>query len=490
VPISFAEPAPAGAFNDIARQGNLPAYLSAYSSMSNALQSRYASDLHSQNQAALGYAGLAQDAALKREALGLQAAEIAQRPGLQEAAIQMRARAEMDQWLGQQQFTARDQMELNRQRNVLGELMAKRDSGEIDDHEFYTQAGAAAPRINSLQERERFTQNQALAEQKKAMADNYHSQMEMRDNALSFQRAEMDGKLGTYVPPKYKMQLSQMMTDAHPELQQGTPEWDAMSTMMADEMGWSERYTKNAKGEMVFEKQVRGQGSSGASGADGSAGSGSGKPMTERDTNSLAEKALHAASSYFEKLGKEPSEEELMSEATKRMNIISKLAGGLSGSGEKVKAQQVHESAVNGLEQTVQELSGAPGAQKFVQKILDLTKKYPPSKRPSAIQKKIDDMTAQYKMFEQMRAQQQQPAQQQGAEPAAPGQAPLQWGQSFGRDVGNAGRLVGRNARDAAAAVQDAVVNAPGRALPAAQHLFSGPESPIPDSWGKYLFGE
>src|SRR5678810_851273 len=170
MPISFAQPAPAGAFSQIARQGNLPAYLQAYTSLMNSAQDRFAADRASAGREQLGYAQLNSDAALRREALGLQAAEIAQRPGLQEAAIQMHARAQMDTWLAQQQWTARDQQELSRQQNVIGELMTKRDTGEISEEEFYQMAGSAAPRIDALQAREQYTKNQAMVEQKNALA--------------------------------------------------------------------------------------------------------------------------------------------------------------------------------------------------------------------------------------------------------------------------------------------------------------------------------
>lgn len=237
MPISLAQPAPAGAFNDIVNQGNLPAYLSAYTSMQNALQSRYASDLHTRNQAALGYAQLDQDAALRREALGLQAAEMQQRPGLIELQAQAHARASMDQWMMQQQFTARDQQELNRQQNSLGELLSKRESGEISDEEFYHMAGDVAPRVNALQAKQQYTQQKAMEEERKARAARFKSDKERLDLLNSLQSGELESQIDQYVLPEHKQFMADYMKRMYPELQAGTPEYDGRLKLEASQMG-------------------------------------------------------------------------------------------------------------------------------------------------------------------------------------------------------------------------------------------------------------
>lgn len=396
MPVVFAQPAPAGAFRQIADQGNPQAFLQAYTALSGQLQNRYADDARTSAQERLGYANLAADTALRQRALGIHESEVQLRPMMQAAAIEQRARLELDQWMAQQQFTARDQQELNRQRNSLGELINKRESGEITESEFYQMASRVAPRVNSLQQRENFTRQKALNEQRQMQTQLFETQKNQREALLAFNQAELDGKLDYHIPPRYATRLAEIMRDAHPELRAGTPEYDAMSKAEADERGWAERYAKKADGTPVYEKDIKGQGE------DGTTTSG-GKKMNERDRAAIAQRALNDTIKKFESEGKmDYSQEELLAAAQKRIEAITALSGGGTPK-EKAELGKQRDLQVSRLEmaisKAIESTEAPPHAKQFVVSKLSeakrLMEKYDPDEMPKSIRKQIESLISQ-----------------------------------------------------------------------------------------------
>src|SRR5205814_1398001 len=115
-------------------------------------------------------------------------------------------------WIAERQWTQQDQQELARQNNAVGELLRKRDSGEVSEEEFYHMAGNAAPRINALEAKQKYTAAQALEEQRKAHADAYAASAAHRNTTYESARKHTQSlarEKDPNDPSKY----------AHPELQ-------------------------------------------------------------------------------------------------------------------------------------------------------------------------------------------------------------------------------------------------------------------------------
>lgn len=264
MPVVFAQPAPAGAFNQIVNQGNPQAFLQAYTAMSGQLQNRYASEAESNARERLGYANLNADTALRSRALGLQEQEMQQRPMLQAAGIEQRSRAEMDQWVAQQQFTARDQQELDRQRNSLGELMSKRDSGEITEPEFYQMASRVAPRINSLQEREKMTQQRSQSQMMKSHADMFAADAELKKTQaaeMEKKRAELDeynaanisNRMHFRVDPTQSNTLAREILTADPSLAMNPAALVQRINDLGQERGMGDYYWTKRNGDISLD---------------------------------------------------------------------------------------------------------------------------------------------------------------------------------------------------------------------------------------------
>ncbi len=374
MPIVFEQPAPAGALTNIARQAGAEdsrAQLAAYTALSGQLQNRYAQESQDSSRASLGYAQLQSDNMLRGRALGLQAAELEMRPILQAAAIQQRARAELDQWVSQQQFTARDQQELNRQRNSLGELLSKRESGEITEKEFYQMAGQVAPRLNSLQERENFTKQKAMNEYRQQQAELFETQRKQREQIMAAQRGQLEGRVDVRVKGQHADDLARHMKIAYPGLPSGTPEYEAVSKQEALKAGWAEEVILNSKGD--FEPV-------GGKAAKGSSGGGGQEKMDDANLD-YAMKEANAARRAIEKDGGRMTPEQFQAEVDFQM----KARKTAMNPGQQERDEK-HVAGLKRIEDDIQATANDPdlpldvrtAAVNAKQRVRDLRYTYPP----------------------------------------------------------------------------------------------------------------
>lgn len=396
MPIVFDQPAPAGAFSNIARNRGSEAFLDAAVRMAGIAQSSYDQQGETAARERMGFANLTAETALRQQALGLQRTEMEMRPALQAAAIQQRAQLEMDAWTIQQRFTMQDRQELTRQENALGELVAKRDEGEISEQEFYQMAQRVAPRVNALIAKDNHTKAKMNAELQQQQAAKFKADREYRDNAIAFQEMELAGKLDVYIPPQYEMKLSEIMQDAHPDVQRGSPEYEALRKAEAAERGWAERYAKKADGTVVKEKDVMGVGV-GEGSTRGSRGQ-----LGERDKVTIAQRALSDTIKKFESDGKmDYTHEELIAEAQKRIEAITALSGGGSDKAmaETMKRRELSMSKIDMAMNKLIESQEIPPTSK--QRVIGqfaeakrLMEKYPPGEMPKSVEKRVNTLLA------------------------------------------------------------------------------------------------
>jgi hypothetical protein len=489
MPISFEQPVAAN-FNSIGQRSAQSEWNKMYTDLAQSAQSRFASDRASAGREQLGYAQLESDQALRQQALGLQALEIQQRPELQAQAIQMRARAEMDQWMMQQDFTARDQMELSRQRNSLAELLTKRENGEVSEEEFYQMAGSVAPRLNSLQERQNFSMKKAMEQERKSRAAMFDEQAQYRSIMNAFQRGEFDGQVEVHIPTQHKQFMADYMADAYPGLQPGGEEYEAKLKLDAAAMGKGVEMLKTPKGPVPLStlKGMMGDGGAGAGGTSGAgASAGQGKPMDEKSRAQIADRAMTAADKFFAEQMKSPTQEEWEAEVMKRSAMMERMLG---GGPSKEGAQKMHEEAIGANKVRIDEIrenkSLSPLEKERVSGILEQWQKFADkygSSPPPAIAEKMNALMTRYQQFkaavamrEKIMAGKAQPP----APEAAPAQPAPQWGQSLGQDVGNVGRAAGGAVRGTAQEMGEAIRTAPQGIVEAA---------PLPEAWKRYLLG-
>lgn len=313
---------------------------------------------------------------------------------------QQQAHAESQAWLFNQEMTLKDQARLQQMKQAVSAVTADPTLTAEEKQRGITMLRSG---IDPMDMRLKKQQMEALAQQRQAQAQDILEKTKLRDDTLAFKRAEMDGKLGYWVPPRYKMQISEMMKDAHPDVQPGTPEYDSLSTMLADEKGWAERYTKNNKGEMVFEKQVRGAGEGG-----GKAGS---DELTANQhilhVESAKKMALNWAKAKQSAEGVMPPQEKIDEQYQKN---LADLNGALSGykdrkAGVPDKSKGPTEAEAN--LQSVQANEAIPPNQKMAVSFLykkagEMVKKYGPyEKMPSALKKRMDLLEQQIKAASQ-----------------------------------------------------------------------------------------
>lgn len=194
----------------------------------------------------------AQNAAAEFNAQAQQQANIAGAQMQAHAAMQERAaELEIQGWMQKQAFTQTDQQELVRQQNTLSELQTKLDNGDISQPEFYKMLQQVAPRVNYLAFKEQHTKNQALEQQRQEHAALFQARKEQLDSLNALQSSELEGRMDTYIPDDQKSTMAEHMQLVHPELQPGTPEYDAKMKLEAAEMGVGTKMVKMPGGKLV-----------------------------------------------------------------------------------------------------------------------------------------------------------------------------------------------------------------------------------------------
>lgn len=485
MPIEFAQPVAAN-FQAIGSQSANSENNRLYAQLAGAAQSRFASDRASAGREQLGYAQLNADVGLKQAALGLQASEAQARIDASFGLVRARAQAEMDVWANQLTFTARDNMELNRQRAVVGEIMSKMHSGELSEEEGYRMMGDAAPRVNSLEAKMKHTETMAKEQERRQLAELHGVKKKQIDNFLAWQEGEAEGKVVDIIRTEHVDDVAKLMRYAHPDIGPGTPEYEARSKVLAAQEGWTDRAVKAKDGTMVFEKQVKGSAGAGSGGAGGTGRAASDDKLT------AAQVAMKAADAHFKELGKDATEQELANEVAKRMRILSGYAGGKVGEQEKqqtaVQAAQAARTTLEGAEAIFRESPNLGQGAKFlankaISDYRELLRDYPPDKpRPKRILEKFDAILDR---IEQFKAQAAVQAPQPGAQPQPPagpqGERPMNWGESLAQDVGNVGRGVGRVARQSMREVQDTSIR---------RDIIGAAGGLLPKTLEDYLFGK
>lgn len=276
---------------------------------------------------------------------------------------QQQAHAESQAWLFNQEMTLKDQARLQQMKQAVSAVTADPTLTEEEKQRGITMLRSG---IDPMDMRLKKQQMEALAEQRKAHAQLFAEQAQQRDNALSFQRAEMDGKLAYWVPPKYKEQLAEMMQVAYPMIPSGSPEYDAKLTMLADQNGWTEPYTKNSKGEVVFRNQVKGH----AAGGGGEQAPSTGRGGTELDAAHI-KGSFHDAMKLVTGMSKEigddgkPKHPELqttegrIAEANKIADATEqRVSDHFKASDPKQKSAQERQAVTTGLDMKMQEYQG------------------------------------------------------------------------------------------------------------------------------------
>jgi hypothetical protein len=311
MPVVFAQPAPGGAFNNIANRrdsGSDSAYYSAVASMSNAVQGRYASDAEAATRAGLGYAQLNADVGLRTEAQGIQRAEMQMRPLLQAAAIQQRA--EMDAWEASQLMTMQDQRKLNQDRIAVSELSNLKKNGLLTDEEYYAGVTKLRSGIDVLAMKDAHTKNQMQQEflqQQSMMTQEKKTQLDFMNRWNS---GEIAAATEYVLNPGAENEMQKHMRDAFPELRPGTPEYDGKLKVEAAAMGKAVAVIRqNGKLVPVADLAGRmgvGQGASRSGGAGQAGAMMTGEPNARESQILTEQQHVDMAAKALEMAGKDP----------------------------------------------------------------------------------------------------------------------------------------------------------------------------------------
>lgn len=400
-PITFAQPAPADSFTQIARSrqaADARESLAVAANFSGQLQERYARDADRMSRSQLGFAQLESDAMLKARALGIQETEVAQRGDLAMRSIEARAQLEMDQWITQQRFTLQDRQELTRQENALGELVSKRDSGEISEQEFFRMANRVAPRVNSLQAKDQHNKVKAQSMALEEMAMQRKAAKENQEFLTALNSGELDSRIDHHIPAEHAQFMSDFMKKLHPELQPGSPQYDATIKMEAAKFGKTIPMVKGPKGELTPLSKMLGT---------DKANSHKGELGAE-DVAKQSQEATKAALDWAKKeaeMGRTPSGEQIAQKAVEIANIQRQVSDALGGSPQsrKKKIEEVHVADLQKMDKQIELYSNdpnvPPGARREIVDIYtqmkDLAYTYPPSEpRPDSVTRKLKELDA------------------------------------------------------------------------------------------------
>lgn len=360
--------------------------MDAYSRMVGMQQQRYAQNADAENRNALGFAQLASEERLKNQALGLQHAELLQRPELQMAAIQQRAQLEMEGWITQQRFTLADRQELTRQENALGELVSKRDQGEISEQEFFQMARQVAPRVNALQAKDQHTQVKMKAQLLQEQSERIAQQKKAQEVLNAVNEGELESRIERRIPTEHMEWAANYMRTAYPDLKPGTPEYDAKMKLDMASIGRAEEWIKNEKGGLEplskFRERVQGKGS-GEQGA--------------RDTIHIIDKATEATQRWAKSQDFPPTAEEEDNYFKKMKQRYAEAAG--EPPAEKKRAmEERHVEELGRFDQAIQvtraeenlPLDLRSGLVAAYTRSKELRSQFPPNLRTPAIQKQIE----------------------------------------------------------------------------------------------------
>lgn len=402
MPVVFAQPAPAGAFNMIAQQGNMPAYLSAYASLANTAQEGYDRQAATQSQERLGYAQMMQDAALRRQALGVQEAEIAIRPQIEMQAAQMHADLQLRNWAVQQRFTQQDQMELARQENAAGQIVQLLQNGDITPEEAQRAASQRAWRVDFLKKKQEYTASQALEEQRKSMAMKNQADKERIESLNAFSHGEIDSLVEDYIPTEDKAYAAQYMRDYHPELQPGSPEYDAKMKLEMSQQGVSKKVVRIGGKLVSYDELMNGKKAAGTAGGD--------RAVTEQQDTQNHERAMQAADKARRDMAAtDPtaSKEKLDAEweRVKKLRLeeygkVSEAHRAASPEGKKAAAKEANNKQIAAFRTKAEKPEpglSPPDQQSLTSLRLHLAKKleaYPPGRRPPKAAADIERLAA------------------------------------------------------------------------------------------------
>lgn len=401
MPITFAQPAPAGSFTQLARQrqaADARESLAVAANFSGQLQERYARDADRTARSNLGFAQLEQDSLLRSRALGIQEADLQQQGYLATATIKARADAELNQWITQQRFTLQDRQELTRQENALGELVSKRDSGEISEQEFFQMAGRVAPRVNSLQAKDQHNKVKAQSMALEEMAMQRKAAKENQEFLTALNSGELDSRIDHHIPAEHAQFMSDFMKDVHPDIQPGSPQYDATIKMEAAKFGKTIPMVKGPKGELTPLAKMLGT---------DKANSHKGELGAE-DVAKQSQEATKAALDWAKKeaeMGRTPSGEQIAQKAVEIANIQRQVSDALGGSpaGKKRAIEERHVKQLAGFDKEIEQTASDPlipqGSKaayiELLTQMKTLAYKYPPSEpRPDSVVKTLDKLAA------------------------------------------------------------------------------------------------
>ncbi len=403
MPIVIAQPTAGGAFSQIAKQGDMGAYMSAFASMSNAIQSRHASDREAAGRESLGFAELSNQMSMEQSRQGIAVAEFQSRRAAELEQIQKRA--EMEQWQMQQPMTLKEQQEYNQQRNSLAELGELKRKNLITQEEYDMKFHSIKGRMDFLGMKEQITKNKAMEEYRQAQTAKLKEAKEAQETLNAYNKGELAGQIDVHVPTEHVQFLSDHMAKFYPELQPGTDQYEAKRNMEASEMGIGIEVIKVPGKPPVSVASLQGKtGTAGAGGTQGTGGaSGQPREMTFKDAYTAAESALKDPVT-----GKVAAHEEVV----KRAEQILQAEGQVRQRQQGEKTGEAGFSrAMAGLDTMLSQVHEnqnlGEGAKVFImdkiREIKDLSRQFPPGgkrKMPKAVEERIRRLKAQVDSYQ------------------------------------------------------------------------------------------
>lgn len=404
MPPTFAQPVPARAFTNIARNsgdgvGGVNAQL--YASLAGTLQHRYASDADRAAREGLGYAQLENDTMLRQNALGLQSEELQQRGHLALATIEAHANAQMQQWVAQQRFTLQDRQELTRQENAVGEILSKYENGEISAIERDRMLPKVANRVNFLQAKDQHNKAKAENEMVQAHAKLFQQQADQvrqkEQNDQEFAARSMNNSFN--IEPdmaKYDQYATRLQDEGE---NPSAPDFKSKVEKAMLEGGDAYRWypTKDGKGREFHPLDKARIESQFGKGRGSSSGGGQGQDRMQDENLDLAIREANRVRKDKESSGGTMSDADWEAEVGKYMNVRQKFRTPTEEKRQKV--EESHLSMLGGFETQMNKVQSDPFipdpnkrmAVAAYSKLHDLVRRYPPGSRmrTPAIEKAI-----------------------------------------------------------------------------------------------------